>query len=164
MFVGTLVFAVSMWFSLVAITRSDLVGVLILAAGLVLATYAVAGFSGAETPFDVGFRSAIYALVVGGAMLIVAETTSSEQFLVLTPLVAVAVGGSEALAPVGNRARFLTRVTSLVPVCLIGWLVFWVDPVVYGVVMPLIPLVGVGLADRGFLRATEVLAEEPPGV
>jgi hypothetical protein len=164
LFVGSLVFTLSMWFALVAITGSEVVGAMILAVGLVLAVYAVAGFSGAEGPFDVGFKSSIYALVVGGVMLVASEATSNEQFLVLTPLVAVVVGGAQALAPVGNRARFLTRVTSLVPISLIAWLVFWVDPVVFAVVIPPIALVGVGLADRVYLRAKEVLAEEPPGV
>lgn len=163
LFVGTLVFAVSMWFALVAIAQSEVVGVLILAVGLVLTAYAVAGFSEAEMPFDAGFRAAMYALLVGGAMLAIAEGTGSEQFLILAPFVGIVVGVSQALAPVGETTRFVARIVALIPVCLVVWLIFWVDPVVYGVVAPLIPLVAVGLADRTFERAREVLAEKPPG-
>ncbi|MEZ5175675.1 MAG: hypothetical protein R2823_05670 [Acidimicrobiia bacterium] len=160
--VGTLIFTLAMWFALLSITTAEVVGVGILGIGIALASYAVAGFSGVDDPLDVGFRASMYALVVGGVLLVVYQTADSELFLVLAPLVAIGVGGANALAPVASSSRRLVRLLGIIPVCLVAGFVYKVDPLVYGVFLPLTPLVGIGFADRLYDRGVEVLEGEPP--
>lgn len=160
--VGTLIFAMSMWFGLLAATGSGLVAFVIVAVGLVLASYSIAGFSQAPEPMDVGFRASMYALGVGGILLVIAGVSGSELSLVLTPLIAVGVAGAFAMAPVGIRSRILARLAALLPVCLVAGFIYQVDPIIFGVFMPLIPLIGLGFADRFYDRGVEVLDEVPP--
>jgi len=162
LFVGSLVFAVSMWFGLLAVIAAEAVGVVILAVGIVMTMYIVAGFSEVPEPFDVGFKAALFALLVGGLMLVVYQVTDSESFLILSPLVSVIVGCAYALNPVDERGRRLARLAAIIPVGLVGGFVYSVDPVIYGVILPLVPLGAVGVAESFFERGQTVLAEEPP--
>ncbi len=160
--VGTLIFAMSMWFAFLAAAGSGLVAFVIVAIGLVLASYAIAGFSQAPDPMDVGFRASLLALGVGGILLAIAGGSGSELSLVLTPLIAVGVGGAFAMAPIGIRSRILARLAALIPVCLVAGFIFTVDPIIFGVFMPLIPLISLGFADRFYDRGVEVLEEDLP--
>lgn len=161
--VGTLVFAISMWFGLLAIIASETIGIVILGVGLVMTMYIVAGFSEAPAPFDVGFRAALIALGVAGVMFIVYEITSTDQFLILSPLVAGIAGVAHALNPVDQRSRRLFRLAAIVPVGLVGGFVYSIDPLIFGVILPLVPLPVVGIAENFFERGQRVIAEEPPG-
>lgn len=162
--VGTLVFAISMWFGLLAVIASETIGIAILGVGLVMTMYIVAGFSGAPEPLDVGFRAALIALAVGGVMFIIYEITGTDQFLILSPLVAGIAGVAHALNPVDQRARRLVRLAAIVPVGLVGGFIYSVDPLIYGVILPLVPLAVVGIAENFFDRGQRVIAEDPPGV
>jgi len=161
--VGTLIFAMSMWFAFLAAAGSALVAFVIVAIGVVLATFSIAGFSQAPEPLDVGSRASMYALGVGGILLVIAGVSGSELLLVLTPLVAVGVGGAFALSPVGIRSRVLARLAAVIPVCLVAGFIFTVDSIVFGVFMPLIPLISMGFADRladGGVEGTDENASE----
>jgi hypothetical protein len=162
--VGTLVFAISMWFGLLAVLASEAIGIAILGIGLAMTMYIVAGFSEAPEPLDVGFRAALIALGVGGVMFVTSEITESEQFLVLSPLVAAIAGVSFALNPVDKRGRRLARMAAVIPVGIVGGFVYTVDPLIYGVILPLVPLAAVGLAENFYDRGERVIAEDPPGV
>jgi hypothetical protein len=59
--------------------------------------------------------------------------------------------------------RQLARATSLVVGSGIVWLVFTVDPTVYFLIVPLIPLPAIGFADRVFDRAVGVIGEDHAG-
>lgn len=156
-----MVFAVSMWFGLLAVLGSDVVGMVVLGMGLAMTMYVVAGFSEAPDPLDVGFRAALVALITGGAMFVVYEATDSESFLVLGPLVAVIIGAAFALNPVGSRSRTLARLAAIVPVTLVGGFVYTVDPLIYGVLLPLTPLAAVGFAEYLYERGQQIVAEDP---
>lgn len=160
--VGTLIFAMSMWFGLLAAAGSGLVAVVIVAVGLVVAAYAIAGFSQVSGPVGVGFRASLYGLGVGGVLLVIVGVSGSELVLVLTPLIAVGVAGTFAMAPVGIRSRTLARLAALIPVSLVAGFIYQADPIVFGFFMPLIPLISLGFADRLCDRGVEVLDEVPP--
>jgi len=146
--VGTLIFAMSTWFGFLAGVDSVVVAVLIVAVGVVLACCSVAAFSQAPEPLRVGLRSAMYGLGVGGVMLVLAWVADSGVLVMLAPLVAMGVGGAFGLAPVGDKTRTLARLAAVIPVTLLGGVVHGADPLVFGIFMPLTPLISVGFADR----------------
>jgi len=149
----------SMWFAFLAAAGSGLVAVVIVGVGLVLATFSIAGFSQVPRPLDVGFRASTYALGVGGILLVIADASDSELLLVLTPLTAIGVAGTFAMAPVGIRSRMLVRLAALIPVGVIAGFIYTVDPIIFGVFMPLTPLIFLGFTDRFFDSGVEVLEE-----
>lgn len=151
-----------MWFGLLAAIGAETVGIGILGVGLALTMYVVAGFSEAASPFDVGFKAAMISLIVGGLMLFVYGESGSENLFVLSPLIAVIVGASFALNPTDERGRRLARLAAMIPVGVVGGFVYSVDPLIYGLFLPLIPLAAVGLADNFYERGKRVVAEEHP--
>ncbi|MEN8040192.1 MAG: hypothetical protein ABFR95_01700 [Actinomycetota bacterium] len=157
--VGTLIAALGVWFGLFAIDSDRSVGLLILAVGLVFSMYAMAVFSGVEETANVAFNSAIYALTTATTLVIFFTVTQSPSYMVAVPVLALGVGGAIGLPPIGNRYRTLVRLGVAVLVTFIAILVYWVDHTVYALIAPLIPLPAIGLADRVFGLAREVVAE-----
>lgn len=153
--VGTLISAMSTWFGFLAGVDSVAVAVLIVAVGLVLACCSVAAFSQVPEPLRVGLRSAMYGLGVGGVMLVLARLADSGLMLMLAPLVSTGVGGAFALAPVGDKPRTLARLAAMIPVTLLAGVVHGADPLVFGIFMPLTPLISVGFAERLFAGTGE---------
>ena len=158
--VGTLVAALAFWFSILAIPRGPVVGVLILGAGLAFAMYAVAGFSGSEDPMGTGFAAAITALFTAGTLAIFAQATGIRSILLLAPIVALSVGGTRALAPTKDQQRNLVRLGASAVV--VGVLVFLlsVEVTAFGLIAPLLPLPALGIADRFYDRGREVVDEK----
>ncbi len=157
--VGTLIAALALWFGLLAIQSSRVTGLSIIAIGIVFAMYAMVIFSGVEDGQTVAFHSSLYAIVAATTMTVVFTSTGSPSYLVAAPVLAIGVGGTVGLPPLGNQFRMLTRVGGVILVSIIAVSVYWVDHTVYAIVAPLMPLPAVGLADRIFDRGRAVVAE-----
>ncbi len=161
--VGTLIVSLGTWFAILSLPTSVSISLLIFSVAIVMAAYAMAGFSGAEDPAGTGFKAALYAFIAGGAMFGMFLATDNDPYVVISPVVAIGVCGTYGLAPTGPLLRRGMRLVSLVIVGVMVWLLFTVDPTVYGLIVPLLPLVAVGFADRVFDRAVAVVEEEPLG-
>ncbi len=161
--IGTLNVAVGLWFSMLTLSTSTVTALAIAAVAIVMAAYAMAGFSRAEDPGGTGFRAALFGLITGVGMFSLFLATDNDLFVVAAPIAAVGATGIYSLAPIGPRVRQLARAASLVVGSGIVWLVFTVDPTVYFLIVPLIPLPAIGFADRVFDRAVGVIAEDPLG-
>ena len=158
---GTLISAIGIWFGILALTASTPTGLVIFATAIVLASFSMAGFSGSHDPMGTGFRASLLGLLSGIAMFVMFDATGNDLYMVIAPVVVLGLSGTFSLAPTEPRLRSLIRLLLLVPFGAIAWLVFWVDPVVYGMIIPLMPLPAVGLGDRVFDRAVSVIAEDP---
>jgi hypothetical protein len=161
--VGTLNVAVGLWFAILALSTSTVTALAIAAVAIVMAAYAMAAFSRADDPAGTGFKAALFGLITGVGMFSLFLATDNDLFVVAAPIAAVGVSGIYSLAPTGPRLRRLARLASLVIASAIVWLVFAVDPTVYGVIVPLVPLPAIGFADRIYDRAVGVIAEDPLG-
>ena len=161
--VGTLNVAIGLWFAIFALSTSPVTALAIAAVAIVMASYAMAAYSGAVKIGDTAFKAAVLGLVAGGGMFGFFLATGNDVFIVTAPIVAVGTSGTYGLAPTGPVLRRAARLSSLVIGGAIVWLVFAVDPTVYGLIVPLIPLPAVGFADRVFDRAVGVIAEDPLG-
>ena len=161
--VGTLIGAIGFWFAILALSTSRVTALAIAGVAIVMASYAMAAYSGAENIADTGFKAALLGLVAGGGMFGFFLVTGNDLFIVTAPIAAVGTSGTYSLAPTGPLLRRVARLTLLVIGGTIVWIVFTVDSTVYGLIVPLIPLPAVGLADRVFDRAVTVIAEDPMG-
>jgi len=161
--VGTLIVGIGLWFSILALSTSTVTGLGIGAVALVMASYAMAMFSGADDAPSVGFKAALFGLITGVGMFGMFLGTGNDLFVVAAPIAAVGLSGTYALMPVHPFLRRAIRLASLAIGSAIVWLVFTVDPTVYGLIVPLIPLPAIGLADRVYDRIVDVVAEDPLG-
>jgi hypothetical protein len=161
--VGTLIVAVGIWFSIIALASSPVTALGIAAVAIVMCAYAMAAFSGAEDPAGTGFKAAVFGLITGAGMFGMFLATNSDVFVVAAPVAAIGASGIYALVPTDPIARRSMRLAALGIGSTIVWAVFTVDPTVYGVIVPLIPLPAIGFADRVFDRAVVVIAEDPLG-
>ena len=157
--VGTLIAAIALWFGLIAVQSSRVTGLTVIAVGIVFAIYAMVMFSGVADGQTVAFNASLYAIVAASTLTIVFTATGSPSYLVAAPVFAVGVGGTVGLEPLGDTTRMLTRIVGVIVVCGIAVAVYWVDNTVYAIIAPLIPLPAVGIADRVFDRAKQVVAE-----
>ena len=156
---GTLVWAVALWFGFLAVNTSPVVGLAIIGTGLVFAMYTVAGFSGAADIGNTGFRSSLIALSVALVMFLLAEIADQEVLAFAAPVLAAGVGGAFALAPNRDLIRLAVRIGFVVAATIAVGLVYSVDRTIYGLLAPLVSLPVLGLADRLYLRAKQVVAE-----
>ena len=157
--VGTLVWAVSSWFGFLAFSTSSATAVTIMGVGLAFAIYAVAGFSGAPDVAATGFRSALIAFGVAGMALVAYIVTNIDGFVVATPVVAVGVGCGLALQPASDQVNVVARLAVTVLVAIIAVWVYNVDPTVYGLVSPLMPLPALAVADTYYARVRAASSE-----
>lgn len=157
--VGTLVAAIAMWFGLFAIQSSRITGLGIITVGIIFAMYAMVLFSGSEDGQTVAFHASLYAIVTATTLMIVFTATDSPSYVVAAPVLALGVGGAVGLPPHGESLRVLLRVGAVAAVTMVAVSVYWVDHTVYAVVAPLMSLPAVGLADRLFDRAQEIMDE-----
>ena len=157
--VGTLVAALTIWFGLFAIQSSRVPGLVIISAGIIFALYAMAAFDGVEDAGTVAFHSSLYALVTASALVILFTATDSPSYVVAAPVLALGIGGAVGLPPVGSRLRMLSRSAAALLATIAAVAVYWVDPTVYAMVAPLLPLPAVGVADRIFDLGEKVVAE-----
>ncbi len=160
--VGTLISALAFWFAVLAIPSNVVLGVSMYGFALAFAMYGVAGFSGAEDPMGSGFVAAIIALVTGGTLAVMFETTGFKPLIVAAPILAVGLGGVRALAPTKDKLRNSSRVAMLAGVTIGLNVVFTIEPTAFGLVAPLVPLPALGIADRIFERGKQVVDEETP--
>jgi hypothetical protein len=161
--VGTLVLALTMWFGFLSARTSPIVATSLIAVGLVLAMYAVAGFSRVEDPFTTGFKAALFALITGVGLLIAYMVSGNASFVIAAPVTSAGVGGSFALVPVGERGRGTVRQAAAILVALAMTYLFRVDDVIYALVSPLVALPAIGIADRFYDRGKDVVAEDSTG-
>jgi hypothetical protein len=157
--VATLIAAFTLWFGLFAIQSSRVTGLAIISSGIIFALYAMAAFNGVEDAGTVAFHSSLYALVSASALAIMFTTTDSPSYIVAAPVFALGVGGVVGVPPVGIRLRMLSRLVAVVLVTIAAVAVYWVDPAVYAMVAPLLPLPAVGIADRIFEAGLAIVAE-----
>jgi hypothetical protein len=164
--VGTLIVAMATWFGVLAVrsdtdARSNLIlGLLIFGVGLAFAMYSVAGFSRADDPMETGFIAAIFALVTATALAIFAQAVGVGAVLILSPVVAIGIGGARALAPTRDKSRNLARLAATAVVVLVMYFVSTVEISAYWLIAPLVPLPALGIADRLYDRGREVVEEE----
>ena len=157
--VGTLIAAIALLFGLIAVQSSRVTGLTVIAVGIVFAIYAMVMFSGVADGQTVAFNASLYAIVAASTLTIVFTATGSPSYLVAAPVFAVGVGGTVGLEPIGDTTRMLTRMLGVIVVCGIAVAVYWVDPTVYALVAPLMPLPAVGLIDGFSDRVREAAAE-----
>jgi len=157
--VGTLIFALGLWFGLLAIQTSRITGLAIISVGIIFAIYGMTAFSGAEDPGTVAFHSALYAILAAATVIVLFTVTDSPSYVVAAPTLAIGVGGAIGLPPRGSPYRTLARVAAVALVTTVVVLVYWVDHTVYALIAPVLPLLAVGLADRVFDRGMQVVAE-----
>jgi len=160
--VGTLVWAVSSWFGFLAFSTSSATAVTIMGVGLAFAIYAVAGFSGAPDVAATGFRSALIAFGVAGMALVAYMVTDIDGFVVAAPVVAVGVGCGLALQPASDQVNVVARLGVTVLVAIIAVWVYNVDPTVYGLVSPLMPLPALVIVDTYYARVRAATSESVP--
>jgi hypothetical protein len=156
---GTLVWAVALWFGFLAVNTSPVVGLSIVGAGLVFSMYTVAGFSGAEDIGSTGFRSSLIALAVAVVLFVLAEVSGREVLAFAAPVLAAGIGGAFALAPNRDPIRLAVRIGFAAVATIAVGLVYSVDRTIYGLLAPLVSLPALGLSDRLYLRAKQVVAE-----
>jgi hypothetical protein len=156
---GTLVWAVALWFGFLALGASPIVGLSIIGGGLVFSMYTVAGFSGAEDIASTGFRSSLIALAVAMVAFVLAEVSGQEVLAFAAPVLAAGIGGAFALAPRSDVMRLAVRIGFVAAATILVALVFSVDRTFYGVVAPLVSLPALGLADRLYDRAVDVVEQ-----
>ena len=157
--VGTVIAALAMWFGLFAIESSRVTGLAVIFVGIIFAMYAMAAFSGVADAGTVAFHSSLYALVTASALVILFTATSTPSYVVAAPVLALGIGGAVGLPPAGSRLRTLSRSAAALLVTIAVVAVYWVDPTVYAMVAPLLPLPAVGVADRIFEAGEKVVAE-----
>ncbi len=153
--------ALTMWFGFLSARTDPVVATSLIAVGLVMAMYAVAGFSRVEDPFTVGFKAALFALITGVGLLIAYQITGNASFVIAAPVASAGVGGSFALVPIGERARGTLRQAAAILAALVMTYLFRVDDVLYAIISPLVALPILGIADRFFERGKEVVDEDP---
>ena len=158
--VGTLIAALAFWFSILVIPNGPIVGMLILGAGLAFAMYSVAGFSGAEDPMSSGFAAALTALLTASALAVFATATDIRSVLVLSPIVALSVGGIRALAPTGDKQRNVVRLGASAVVIGVLFFLLTIEVTAFGLIAPLLPLPAIAIADRFYDRGREVIDEK----
>ncbi len=159
--VGTLISSIGLWLGILAVPSSLVTGLAVISVSVVFAMYAMAAFSGVEDAATVAFHSSLYGVVAASTMVVIFVSNGSLSYLFAAPVVAIGVGGAIGLPPVGNRSRTLSRVAAVGLVAFVAVGAFWVDRTVYALIAPLLPLPAVGLADKMFDRAVNVIAEEP---
>ena len=157
--VGTLIAALGLWFGLFAIQSNRTTGLAIISVSIVFAMYAMTIFNGVEDASTVAFHSSLYAIVTATFLVILFTATGSPSYVVATPVLALGVGGVVGIPPTADRFRLLARSAGALAAAGIAVAVYWVDPTVYAVVAPLMPLPLVGLTDGFFDRVREAAAE-----
>ena len=160
--VGTLMWAVSSWFGFLAISTAMATAVTIMGVGLAFAVYAVAGFSGAPDVAATGFRSALIAFGVAAVAIGAYVVTNVDGFVVAAPVVAVGVGCALALQPATDPANVMARLAVIALMAMISVWVYNVDPTVYGLVSPLMPLPALVVADTYYARVRAATSESVP--
>lgn len=158
--VGTLIAALGLWFGLFAIQSNLIVGLGIISVAIIFAMYTMTMFNGVEDASTVAFHSSLYAIVTATFMVILFTATDSPSFVVAAPVLALGVGGVVGIPPTADRFRLLIRSAGAVAAAGIAVSVYWVDPTVYALVAPLIPLPAVGLIDGFSDRVREAAAEQ----
>jgi hypothetical protein len=156
--VGTLIWAIALWFGFLALSTARTVALVIIASGLVFGQYAIAGFSGAPDVTGTGFRASLIALGVGISMLAAYELTGTDAFAVASPVAAMGIGAAFALQPVDPVPRVLARIAVVAAASAVMVLVYGVDPTVYGLVAPLVSLPVLPPADHLYERGAEIVA------
>lgn len=157
--VGTLISSLAFWFAVLAIPSDVVLGVLMYGIAIAFAMYAVAGFSGAEDPMGSGFAAAVIALLIGGGLAALFESTDYRPLIVAAPILAVGLGGTRALAPTKDKQRNSVRVAMLAGFTAGLYVLFTIEPTAFGLVAPLVPLPALGLADRFYERGKEIVNE-----
>jgi hypothetical protein len=156
--VGTLVWAVALWFGFLSLSSDRTVALVIIAIGLAFGQYAIAGFSGAADVMGTGFRASLIALGVGIGMLVAFELTGADAVAVASPVAAMGAGAAFALQPVGDGTRRATRI-AFVSIASVAMVVLYgVDHTVYGLIAPLVAVPVLPVADRLHARAAEIVA------
>lgn len=158
--VGTLIAALGLWFGLFAIQSNLIVGLGIISVAIIFAMYTMAMFNGMEDASTVAFHSSLYAIVTATFLMILFTATDSPSYVVAAPVLALGVGGVVGIPPTADRFRLLIRSAGALAATGIAVALYWVDPTVYALVAPLLPLPAVGLID-GFSDRVRALAAEP---
>lgn len=160
--VATLVWAIALWFGFFSLPIDRTVGLAIIAVGLVFSMYALAGFSGAIDIGTTGFRASLIAIGVVLVLLLAYWGSGIEGLVVASPVLGAGFGGAYALAPNDDAIRFWSRCAAAAVVSVAMVWVFGVDSGVYGLVVPLVSFAPLGIADRIYERAREVVGETAP--
>jgi hypothetical protein len=158
--VGTLIAALGLWFGLFAIQSNLTIGLAIISVAIIFAMYAMTIFNGVEDASTVAFHSSLYAIVTATFMVILFTATDSPSYVVATPVLALGVGGVVGIPPTADRFRLLVRAAGALAATGIAVAVYWVDPTVYAIVAPLMPLPAVGLIDGFSDRVRDLAAAE----
>jgi hypothetical protein len=145
--VATLVWAISLWFGFLAGSSERVTAFVIIAFGLVFASYALAGFSGAEDPVGTGFRASLMGLGTGIVLIIGFQVTGTDTFAIATPVVAAGAAGTFGLDPTNQRIRAGARIAAVGALTILAVGLYRVDPTVYGLVAPLTIFPAIAIAD-----------------
>ncbi|HSJ71265.1 MAG TPA: hypothetical protein VLA29_06435 [Acidimicrobiia bacterium] len=145
--VATLVWAISLWFGFLAGSNERVTAFVIIAFGLVFASYALAGFSGADDPTGTGFLSSLIGLGTGIALIIGFQVTGTDTFAIATPVVAAGAAGAFGLEPTRDRTRIGARIAVVGLLTFLAVALYRVDPTVYGLVAPLTVFPAIAIAD-----------------
>lgn len=145
--VATLVWAISLWFGFLAVSSERIIAFVIIAFGLVFASYALAGFSGTDDPFGTGFRSSLIGLGTGIALIIGFQVTGTDTLAIATPVVAAGVAGAFGLEPTHDRIRVGARVAAIGALTFLAVALYRIDPTVYGLLVPLAVFPAIAITD-----------------
>ncbi len=156
--VGTLVWAVALWFGFLSLSSDRTVALVVIAIGLVFGQYAIAGFSGATDVMGTGFRASLIALGIGMGLLVAFELTDTDSFAVAAPVAAMGIGAAIALQPVRDRGRLVTRIAVVIIASGAVVVLYGVDHTVYGLIAPLVPVPVLPVADHLHARAVGIVA------
>lgn len=157
---ATIVWTLALWFGFISMPSQRSVSLAIIAIGLVFSMYVLAGFGGGSAPMDVGFKAALTAVIVALVLLVLTGITGLEMFAVAAPIVGAGTGAAFAIPPVGDLSRAITRIAFVGALAIIMVWLWGADHTVYGATAPLFVFVVVAIADLGYDRSQQVLAEE----
>lgn len=150
--VATLVWAVSFWFGLLALSTERVTAFAIMGVGLVFALYALTAFGGVDGALDTAFRASLAALATASVLVIAALAADDDRVAVAAAILAPGVGATLCLAPTGDRARIGLRLVAVAVLAVIGVALYGTDSTVFGLLAPLyvMPLLAVadGYLDR----------------
>ncbi len=152
---GTAIAAAAFWASLLVGTASSFIGVVVFSIGVIVSMVAVAGYSRDDDRVQYGIRSAIAALFMGAVLFTLAGLTGSLTIGLLIPVAMLAVGGMWALPGMSDpQVTTMRLIVTGIGAALVIFAAFFAEEL-WALFAPLVPLPGLGLADRLAERSKE---------
>jgi hypothetical protein len=152
---GTGIAAVAFWGSLLVGTSSSFVALVVLSIGVILSMLVLAGYSREDDRVQYGIRAAIAGLFMGALLFTLAGLTGSLTIGLLIPVAMLAVGGMWALPGMSDpQVTTMRLIVTGIGAALVIFAAFFAEEL-WALFAPLVPLPGLGLADRLAERSKE---------